>query len=204
MSEKRNIRIVAIGDDLIAGSGDTRALGWIGRVMARTIAVSQDIKIDIFPLAMPNEGTTSLCDRLEKEAMIRFRFNEKYDNRIIIGLGNADIVQNMSLARSRLNLANILDQSTAKNITPIVVGPTPSIDGSMNKKIFEYAKVLSDVAIRRNILYIDMFTPLVNHEQWRTDIISGDGLPDQAGYGLMAWLVLNRGWFRWLGLSEEY
>ncbi|HEY7853741.1 MAG TPA: lysophospholipase, partial [Aquiluna sp.] len=27
-------------------------------------------------------------------------------------------------------------------------------------------------------------------------------LPGQVGYGLIAWLVLNRGWFEWLGLTE--
>jgi hypothetical protein len=29
------------------------------------------------------------------------------------------------------------------------------------------------------------------------------GLPGQVGYGLIAWLVLNRGWLEWLGLTEE-
>jgi hypothetical protein len=27
-------------------------------------------------------------------------------------------------------------------------------------------------------------------------------MPGQTGYGLMAWLVLNRGWYQWLGLEE--
>ncbi|MEX5300454.1 lysophospholipase, partial [Kocuria sp. CPCC 205292] len=34
--EQRRIRIVAVGDELLAGEGDPRALGWFGRVMART------------------------------------------------------------------------------------------------------------------------------------------------------------------------
>ena len=28
------------------------------------------------------------------------------------------------------------------------------------------------------------------------------GHPGQAGYGLMAWLVLHRGWYDWLDLPE--
>ena len=42
---------------------------------------------------------------------------------------------------------------------------------------------------------------LLNHEQWRQDLAANGGTPGQAGYGLMAWLVLHRGWFQWLGLD---
>jgi hypothetical protein len=28
-------------------------------------------------------------------------------------------------------------------------------------------------------------------------------LPGQIGHGLIAWLVLNRGWYEWLGLSVD-
>ena len=34
--DKRELRIVAVGDELVAGVGDPRALGWLGRVLART------------------------------------------------------------------------------------------------------------------------------------------------------------------------
>ncbi len=33
------------------------------------------------------------------------------------------------------------------------------------------------------------------------DLAANGGTPGQAGYGLMAWLVLHRGWFQWLGLE---
>ena len=34
--------------------------------------------------------------------------------------------------------------------------------------------------------------------------LAGDGvLPGQAGYGLMAWLVLHTGWHGWLGLPDD-
>ncbi|MFT4148031.1 MAG: GDSL-type esterase/lipase family protein [Micrococcaceae bacterium] len=198
MAEKRNMRIVAVGDELVAGSGDSRALGWLGRVIART--PRKNPRVDVFELAMPEEGTAGLVERWEKEATPRY--NDLTDNRLIIGLGLEDIRQDLSLARSRLNLANILDQATSKSIIPLVVGPPPTTDTVTNKKIAEYSRVLGDVAARRNVLYIDMFTPLVNHEQWRTDLAAGKGLPGQAGYGLMAWLVLHRGWYQWMGMPE--
>ena len=39
--------------------------------------------------------------------------------------------------------------------------------------------------------------------QWRNDLAANDGRPGQSGYGLMAWLVLHRGWYSWLNLPEQ-
>ena len=59
----------------------------------------------------------------------------------------------------------------------------------------------ADVASRRGIGFVETFTPLFPHEQWNDDLAMGDGMhPSQAGYGLIAWLVLHSGWHAWLGL----
>jgi hypothetical protein len=44
----------------------------------------------------------------------------------------------------------------------------------------------------------------IGHEQWRSDLgASHDGVhPGQAGYGLIAWLVLHGGWDQWLDLGR--
>ena len=59
-----------------------------------------------------------------------------------------------------------------------------------------------DVTTRRNHVYVDTFNPLQHHEQWRKDLAANHGNPGQAGYGLIAWLVLHRGWYNWLQLPE--
>jgi hypothetical protein len=52
--------------------------------------------------------------------------------------------------------------------------------------------------------FVDTYTPLAAHDQWLGDLAAGDGvLPGQAGYGLMAWLVLHTGWHAWLGLPDD-
>ena len=56
---------------------------------------------------------------------------------------------------------------------------------------------------RRNHVYVDTFNPLLHHDQWRNDLAANDGRPGQSGYGLMAWLVLHRGWYSWLNLPEQ-
>jgi hypothetical protein len=51
---------------------------------------------------------------------------------------------------------------------------------------------------------VDFFHPLVDHEGYNLELeASARNMPGQTGYGLMAWLVLNRGWYQWLGLEES-
>ena len=109
----RETRLSFIGDELVAGHGDGRALGWTGRVMART---PRDAEILWTSLAVPGETTAQMSDRW---------------------------------------------------------GP------------------------------VDAFEPLRNHEQWTADVAAAGGMhPGQAGYGLLAWLVLHRGWYEWLGVER--
>ena len=112
--EQRNIRIVAVGDDLLAGVGDPRTLGWFGRVMARTPQTTASIAA--YNLAAPNEGSEQLNARWFEEA--RRRFVPGADNRLVIAPSTFDIDLGLTSARSRLNLANIVDMASQNNIKP--------------------------------------------------------------------------------------
>ncbi|MDY6055070.1 GDSL-type esterase/lipase family protein [Micrococcus sp.] len=195
----RRIRIAAVGDHMLAGAGDARAIGWWGRVLARTSA--PDAMLENYVLAVPHETTEQLNERWWGEASRRF--SEDTENRLVVALSDADLdLEATSSARSRLNLANILDTAAQRGIPVLVVGPTPTLDEARNERLAELNAAFLDVADRRQQVYVDAFTPLVGHEQWRTDLAAGDGLPGQAGHGLIAWLVLHRGWYQWLGLPE--
>ncbi|MDJ0358372.1 GDSL-type esterase/lipase family protein [Paenarthrobacter sp. PH39-S1] len=196
--EDRKLRIAAVGDELIAGVGDPRALGWLGRVLART--PREGISVETYALASPQEGTEALAARWLQEA--GRRFDDFHENRLIIGLSARDIEFGLSTARSRLNLANILDGASQLSIPAFVVGPPPSLDPVLNRKLADLNTAFADVSTRRKHRYVDTFSPLQNHEQWRTDLAGNGGTPGQAGYGLMAWLVLHRGWYQWLNIPE--
>ncbi|MDM7832455.1 GDSL-type esterase/lipase family protein [Cellulomonas edaphi] len=192
------LRLVVIGDELVAGAGDPKALGWVGRVAARTAAPE---RLTTIALAVPGETTTALGSRWEDE--VRRRLDPAADNRLVVGLGRADLGANLSLARSRLNLANILDVADQWKLPAFVVGPPPgsTADGD---RLGDLSAAFGDVATRRRVPYVDTFTPLAAHEQWLGDMAAGDGeLPSQAGYGLMAWLVLHTGWHSWLGQPDD-
>lgn len=192
------LRLVVVGDELAAGAGDARALGWVGRVAART---STPTPPTVLTLAVPGETTSGLSARWEDE--VARRTAPDTDTRLVVALGRADAQAGLSLARSRLNLANVLDAAEQRRIPAFVVGPPPGA-GVDPTTLADLSAAFGDVTTRRRVPYVDTFTPLVGHEQWLADLAAGDGsLPGQAGYGLMAWLVLHSHWNTWLGLPED-
>lgn len=196
----RALRICVVGDELVAGYGDPRALGWVGRVAARTPCEPPAL---VLPLAVPGETTSGLGARWEAEVLPRLGQDPAVDARLVVGLSHADLGAGISLARSRLNLANVLDVAEQRRVHTFVVGPPPSSREDPGRQA-ELSAAFGDVARRRQVPYVDTFTPLVQHEQWLVDLAGSDGrTPGQAGYGLMAWLVLHGGWHRWLGLPDD-
>ncbi|ACZ31505.1 acyl-CoA thioesterase I precursor [Xylanimonas cellulosilytica DSM 15894] len=195
---ERETRICVVGDELSVGVGDPRALGWVGRVMARSRFERPAMH---FTLAVPGETTSGLGARWEAETVPRF--GRETENRLVIALGRHDVTAGLSIARSRLNLANILDVAASAQVQCFVVGPPPGnpVDGAA---IEDLSDAFADVASRRRVPYVDTYTPLAQHEQWLADLAQNGSLyPGQAGYGLMAWLVLHTGWHAWLGLPDQ-
>src|SRR5699024_2562489 len=92
---------------------------------------------------------------------------------------------------------------TNRQIPAFVIGPPPR-PGVEDSALAGLSEAFADVCGRRRIPYVETFAPLRTHEQWLSDVAAGDGLhPGQAGYGLLAWLVLHNGWHAWLGLPDE-
>jgi lysophospholipase L1-like esterase len=112
------------------------------------------------------------------------------------------VTAEVSVARSRLNLADVLDGAARRKLPTMVVGPPPG-RGLHNDQIAALSRAFRDVTERRGLTYVDTFNPLVAHDQWIADLATGDGQhPGQAGYGLIAWLVLHSGWYPWVGVPE--
>ena len=199
MTDRRDIRIVILGDGLVSAAGDERGMGWVGRVTAKTPALHP--RIDIFALPAPGETTTMLAERWVPE--VQRRFSTDTENRLVIALPNSDPAAGISISRSRLNIATIVDEAKRAGIESFLVGPTPHRNPELNSEIEHLASGFEDVASRRGIPFVDCFRPLVEHEGWNQEIANTEhGLPGQIGHGLIAWLVLNRGWYEWLGLPE--
>lgn len=197
---RRNIRIVIIGDDLVGAGGDPKGLGWVGRVIAKT--QSDYPRVDFYTLATPEISTAGMSEQWLEEASKRFAADT--DNRLIICLNPNDINSGITMSRSRLNLANILDTAASKGVQCFVISPIPSRNPQLNYDIEHLSAGFEDVASRRSLPFVDCFRPLVDHAGFNEELKNSVlGLPGQLGHGLIAWLVLNQGWYSWLDLPEQ-
>ena len=193
------LRVLVLGDQLITASGDPKGMGWVGRVQARTPQV--DPTIELITLANPDDTSLSLQKRWQTE--VKPRVNPLGKTRVAIALSHHDIRAGLSTSRSRLNLATVLDEAIKQGYEPFVIGPTPNKEEALNSAIEQLSWGFEDVCARRNVPFVDCFHPLLGHEGWKNELeTSPSGLPGQVGYGLIAWLVLNRGWNAWLGVQE--
>jgi lysophospholipase L1-like esterase len=195
----RDIGMVFIGASMTAGYGDPKGLGWVGRVVART--QHPDLDLTAYNLGVRGNTSGDIVARWGAECYPRWK--NRAERRLVVSVGLNDVVSGMTLARSRLNLANVLDEATNAGIGAFVVGLTPTLDDDLNRRVEALAEAQSDVCSRRGITYVDCFRPLATHDQWMADLAASPDRshPGQAGYGLIAWLVLHNGWNDWLSIS---
>ena len=194
-----SLRVIVLGDQLVTASGDPKGMGWVGRVSARTPQV--DPTIELITLAFPDDTSLTLNKRWLAE--VQPRQNQLGRTKVAIALGNHDVRAGLSTSRSRLNLATVLDEALKYGLEPFVIGPVPHKEAALNTEIEQLSWGFEDVCARRNVPFVDCFHPLLGHEGWNNELQnSPSGLPGQIGYGLIAWLVLNRGWNAWLGVEE--
>ncbi|WP_226344420.1 GDSL-type esterase/lipase family protein [Agilicoccus flavus] len=195
----RDVGIVFIGDSFVAGYGDPKGHGWVSRVVGRTH--HPDLDLTAYNLGIRGDSSADVLGRWRTEALPRWQ--DRRERRLVLGVGQADVAQGLTTARSRLNLANVLDDATARGISPFVVGPPPTLDADVNERLEVVVEAQADVCSRRSIPFVDCFYPLSEHDQWLSELsASRDSRhPGQAGYGLLAWLVLHGGWESWLQIA---
>ncbi|HEU5456741.1 MAG TPA: GDSL-type esterase/lipase family protein, partial [Nocardioides sp.] len=131
------------------------------------------------------------------------RWAGRTERRVVLSVGTNDVQQGITLARHRLNLANLLDDAASSGVGAFVVSPPPTADAELNERLEVLVDAQADVCARRGVPFVDCYAPLMGHDQWRTDLAASsvENHPGQAGYGLIAWLVLHNGWTDWLQIS---
>ena len=120
----RDVGIVFVGDSLVAGLGDPKGQGWVSRVVGRTH--SADLELTAYNLGVRGDTTADVLARWKAECAPRWR--GRAEKRLVISVGGNDAATGVTLARHRLNLANILDDAASAGIGTFVVSPPPGDD----------------------------------------------------------------------------
>ncbi len=197
----RDVGLVFVGASLVAGVGDPKGQGWVSRVVGRTH--HPDLELTAYNLGVRGDTTADVLARWKQEAAPRWQ--GRTEKRLVVSVGGNDAATGVTLARHRLNLANILDDAASAGIGTFVVSPPPTDVDEINAKLDVLVDAQADVCSRRGVPFVDCFAPLLGHDQWQSDLASSRPAhhPGQAGYGLIAWLVLHNGWYDWLQISPS-
>lgn len=192
----RDLALVFLGASLVAGVGDPKGQGWVTRVVGRT--QHPDLELTAYNLGVRGDTSAEVLARWSSE--VPRRWAGRGERRVVLSVGTDDVISGMTLARHRLNLANLLDDAAAQGVGTFVVSPPPTDDPDLDGRIEVLVAAQADVCARRGVPFVDCYAPLSAHEQWRTDLAASrvPHHPGQAGYGLIAWLVLHHGWGEWL------
>ncbi len=195
----RDVAVVFLGASLVVGVGDPKGQGWVTRVVGRT--AHPDLTLTAYNLGVRGNTSADVLRQWTEE--VPARWVGRTERRVVISVGSDDVVGGISLARHRLNLANLLDEAAAGGVHAFVVSPSPTDDAELNSRLEVLVEAQADVCARRSVPFVDCYTPLSGHDQWRTDLAASSvpHHPGQAGYGLIAWLVLHHGWTDWLQIG---
>jgi lysophospholipase L1-like esterase len=195
----RDLALVFLGASLVAGVGDPKGQGWVTRVVGRT--AHPDLELTAYNLGVRGDTSADVLHRWATE--VPLRWVGRTERRVVLSVGANDVVSGITLARHRLNLANLLDDAATSGVGAFVVSPPPTDDPELNERLEVLVDAQADVCARRGVPFVDCYAPLMGHDQWRTDLAASrvPHHPGQAGYGLIAWLVLHNGWNEWLQIS---
>lgn len=188
---KKSIRhnLCIVGDEIANGTGDTKFLGWSGRVL-QLLKLSDEHLHNLNLSVLANNGDTinQIYQRCIDEALPRFSSDQT--NKLVLCLTNNDIGKVLE-SHSRLLLSKTFDLARRNNIHLLVLGPTPRKPEeeeiiSLNNHYY------SKLCHRYNTQYVDLFMPLVRSEQWlRTSLANNYTKYDQTSYGLIAYVVAH-------------
>jgi acyl-CoA thioesterase I len=195
----RDLALVFLGASLVAGVGDPKGQGWVTRVVGRT--QHPDLELTAYNLGVRGNTSADVLQRWATE--VPRRWAGRTERRVVLSVGTNDVLQGITLARHRLNLANLLDDAASSGVGAFVVSPPPTADAELNERLEVLVDAQADVCARRGVHFVDCYAPLMGHDQWRADLAASsvENHPGQAGYGLIAWLVLHNGWTDWLQIS---
>lgn len=184
------------GDSFVAGFGDPTGHGWIGRVQVEAP--------DGLGFAAVNRGvpgaTSADALRNWQDAAERLLAEDATDAGVVFSFGTNDVITGMPPGQSAETLAYALTLASSIGMPAFVVGPPPIGDlPEADRRLSVLSHDMGLMCAMHATPFVDVHDDLLASSVWMSEISVGDGShPQKEGYGALAELVVDGGFFDWL------
>jgi acyl-CoA thioesterase-1 len=195
-----DLRVLCFGDSFVAGVGDPRGQGWVGRVVAAAHAAGRPLTV--YALGVRRETSVAVAARWRTEAAPRL--TAEADCRVVFALGANDTtvedgVPRVAPERSCAALATMLDEAAALGLPAAVAGPPPVGDAAQQARVVTLSDAFAGVCAERAVPFWPVAAALRASRTWLEEQAAGDGAhPAAGGYDLLAQTLLDAGLLAWL------
>ncbi len=193
-----DIRLCFVGDSLVAGVGDRTALGWPGRLAARTAAAGWPVTW--YNLGIRRDTSADIAARWEHECARRLP--DGVSAGVVFAFGaNDTMVENGRLRvdpqDTVANLTAMFGVARQRGWQPLVVSPPPNIDPEHTRRLADLDVRFEAVCAAEEVRYLRVLEPLSADAVWSRQLADGDGYhPDAEAYERYAQL-LAPAWNSW-------
>jgi lysophospholipase L1-like esterase len=183
-------RILCFGDSLVLGVGDSKGLGWVGRLNIEHH--KKNLRNFVYNLGDYGETSSELLNRFEIEARGRFERTNNFNYSFIIAIGINDTRIDIKSGKEKVkindfknNIQKLINLCKIMKKEFIFLGLTPVIDEMVqnrigtkfiNSKISEYNKEMKKICNYNNVEFIDIFNKI------KKDMILDGIHPNDKGY----------------------
>jgi lysophospholipase L1-like esterase len=195
-----DLRLLCFGDSFVAGVGDPRGQGWVGRVVEAVHAAGRPLMA--YNLGVRRETSVEVAVRLRFEAMPRLLAGA--DCRVVFAVGANDTTveagaERVPPDRSCMALDKMLDQVADLGLPAAVAGPPPAGDDAQQARVVALTDAFAEVCAAREVPFWPVAQTLLASRTWLDEAAAGGGAhPGAAGYELLARTLLDAGLLDWL------
>ena len=202
------LKIVALGDSLVYGFGDTEGGGWVERLRRGWMQPSSPGHV-IYNLGVRGDRIGQVAKRLEVEFRHRGELRNRVPDMIILSVGVNDSARvgrpngknYTDFEVFETEIASLLEQASL--LCPVLfVGMVPVDETKMpfmdclyynHSDQYRYKEATRLACIEKGIPYLDIFQKWIgSSEEWRAERLSVDGLhPNIIGYRELLEEVMN-------------
>jgi lysophospholipase L1-like esterase len=191
--------VLFFGDSFVAGAGDPRGCGWVGRVAAACAPMTP------YNLGVRGETSVQVAARWEAEAWPRLRTEAACG--VVFSVGANDAIgeregdpPRLTAEQSCSAVAGLLDAAAMMELPAFVAGPPPVGEPAADAHLLELTQAFGELCARRQIPYVPVAARLLASGTWVAEAAAGDGAhPAAGGYDELAAILLDGGLRGWIG-----